>query len=167
MRSIIVAGAGLVLLAIGSNIHADEQKVALKDVPKVVLDAVKAKFPGAELTGAEKETEDGKTSYEVSLKQGGQNIDVGISAEGKITEIEKEIATKDVPAAVTTAVGAKYPNSMLKKAEEIIKIEGGKETKNYEVIVVTAAKKTIEVVVSPQGKILEEEGKAGEGEDKE
>lgn len=86
MRSIIAAGVGLLLFTIGSSIRADEEKVAIKDVPKVVLDAVNARFPGAELTGAEKETEDGKTLYEVSLKQGGRNIDVGITDAGTITE---------------------------------------------------------------------------------
>jgi hypothetical protein len=145
------------LLALVPGVRADEQKVPLKDVPKAVLDAVKDKFPGAELTGAGKETEDGKTLFEISLKDKGQKVDVAVTAEGTIEEIEKEIASKDLPTPVASALAAKYPGASIKKAEVIVQIKGGKETKSYEVVVVTEAKKTLEVKLSPAGKILEQE----------
>src|SRR3954447_75360 len=92
MMRIAVAGAvvWLGLLGLVSGARADEEKITLKDVPRAVLDAVKEKFPGAELTGAEKETEDGKTTNEVALQENGKNVDVALTAEGKIVEIERE-----------------------------------------------------------------------------
>jgi hypothetical protein len=151
-----IAGTMLGLLALVSVSRADEQKVELKDLPKAVADAVKGKFPGAELVSASKETEDGKTLYEVSLKQAGQNIDIGLTPEGTFTEIEKEIASTTLPQAVKAALDARYPKATIKKTEDVTKFEGGKETKYFEAIVVTAANKTLEVKVSPEGKILEE-----------
>ena len=67
MRSIPFARAGVLisLLAFVSVGFADEEKVPLKDVPKAVLDAVKVKFPNGELTEATRETEEGKTTFEI------------------------------------------------------------------------------------------------------
>ena len=160
MRSVAFAGAGVLLsglLALTSASRADEEKVPLADVPKAVLDAVKAKFPGAELTGAEKETEDGKTVFEIALKDKGCGVDVSVTPKGKIVEIERELAPADLPKPVAAAVEAKYPKATVKKAEETVEFEGNEEEKSYEVVVVTAAKKTLELKVSPAGKILEEE----------
>ena len=45
----------------------------------------------------------------------------------------------------------------MKKAEEILEYKDEEETKKYEVVVATDDKKTLEVVLSPEGKILETE----------
>src|SRR4051794_32883088 len=65
----MVGVVGLVALALGAR--ADETEIKLDQVPKPVMDSAKAKFPGAKLTGASKETEDGKTVFEVSLTHNG------------------------------------------------------------------------------------------------
>lgn len=160
MKTLDFARAGVLTVALAtlvSGVRADEEKVALKDVPKAVLDAVKAKFPKAELTEAAKETEDGKTTYEVALKNDGHKVEVGLTAEGTIQEIETEVAVKDLPKAVSAAVTAKYPDSTFKKAESITRFEAGKESKNYEVVVATKTKKSVEVTVSPEGKVVKTE----------
>src|SRR5262245_7668500 len=94
----------LLSLAIASLLvtaaFAAEEKIPVDKLPKAVADAVKAKFPGAELKGAEKEEEDGKTIYEVALVHKGVTYDVSATADGKIVEVEKLITAKDLPAAV-------------------------------------------------------------------
>jgi uncharacterized membrane protein YkoI len=164
MRSAVVARTGMLwgLLALVSGVRADEQKVELKDVPQAVLDAVKAKFPGAELKGAGKETEDGKTLYEVTLKDKGQNVDATLTPEGLIKEIEREITPRDLPKPVAAALEAKYPKAAIKKAEVIVEIEAGKETKSYEVVLTTEDKKSVEVKLSPEGKVLKTEEGSGD-----
>jgi hypothetical protein len=137
--------------------RADEVKVPLKDVPKAVLDSIKARLPRAELTDATKESEDNKTTYEIVLKDRGRVVELTATADGRITEIETTIEPKALPAQVTAAVEAKFPKSTIKKAEEIVAINDSKETKSFEVIVVTTAAKSLEVKVSPEGKILKEE----------
>jgi uncharacterized membrane protein YkoI len=141
------------LVAFGAGAWADEEKIPLDKVPKVVLDAVKAKFPGAELTEAAKEEDKGKVEYEVTIKYKEHKIDVILTPEGKIIAVEKTIAIKDLPRAVTAAVTEKYPKATIKLAEEITK--DNKVT--YEVHLVTAQNQTLEVVLDPSGKILNEE----------
>jgi hypothetical protein len=141
------------LIALGATCRGDEQKIPLAELPKVVLDAVKAKFPAAELKEAAKETERGKTTFEVSLKDKGAAVDVIVSAEGKITEIERALDVKDLPTKVRSAINAKYPKSTVKKAEERIEFEDGEEERSHEVQLVTADGKTLEVVVDENGKV--------------
>src|SRR5260370_210881 len=76
-----------------------------------VKEAVKAKFPDAELVSADKETDKGKVAYEVAIKNKGQKIEVTVSEEGKIISIEKEIAVKDLPKVVAEAFEKKYPKA--------------------------------------------------------
>ena len=105
-------------------------------------------------------TKDGKTVYEVSVKQDGKNIDVTLKPDGTITTIEKEIDAKELPKAVTGALERKYPKAKYEFVEEFIKVEGGKETLSYyEVLLVTTEKKTLEVEVDLDGTIKNVEDK--------
>ncbi|HVA49502.1 MAG TPA: PepSY-like domain-containing protein [Pirellulales bacterium] len=152
---------GLMLLTVDARALAKEEDVPLDQVPKVVLEAVKAKFPGAKLTEAAKETEDGKTTYEIGLEHKGQEYSVSLTAAGKITEIEREIEIKELPKAVSDAIKKKYPKGKMEKAEEVT--AGGKTT--YEVVVEASDDKDVEVTVDASGKILKEEAEEEEDDE--
>ena len=143
-------------------VRAEDEKVPLDKLPKAVSDAVKKKYPKAKMVSAEKEKKDKKTVYEVKIKDGEQTIEVSLTPEGEIVEIEKVIAAKDLPTAVTTALGEKYPKAKIVKVEEITK--GEKVT--YEVLLVTADKKKLEVTFDGTGKVLEVEKKDEKKEEK-
>ncbi len=154
-RGIVILSVCALLSVPSLAVRADEEKVPLKDLPKAVADAVKKKFPKAKVVSASKEIEDKKTVYEVTIKDGAQNVQVTATPEGEITEVEKEIAAKDLPKEVTEALDEKYPKATIKKAEEVTK---GKEL-SYEVLLVTKDKKTVEVKFDPKGKVLALEDK--------
>ena len=149
-------GAALVLVAFVPFAGADEEKVPLDKVPAKVLDAVKTKFPRAELVKASKEKENNETIYEVAIKNEGQNIDVSLKEDGTIIEVEKEIKAEDLPKVVADALKEKYGKVTYKKAEEVIKKD---KLEYYEVLFETAENKKFEVEVSPEGKIMKEEEK--------
>lgn len=157
MKPLSSAVMGVVLLGVASSIQADEHKIPLSDVPKTVINAVKLKFPRAELEQAVKEVEDKETSYEIRLLNAGKHVTVSLDEKGEIEEIETEIAMSDLPKPVAAAIAGKYPKATFKKAEEVVEIEDGKEEKGYEVDVVTAAGKSVEVKVDASGKIDEDE----------
>jgi uncharacterized membrane protein YkoI len=155
-----------VLLILAAAVQAKEEKVALDKVPKPVMDAVKARFKDASVIGADQETEDGKLAYEVSVKDKAQSVDVTLTPEGEILSLEKGIAAKALPQAVAKALEDKYLKATLKGAEEITELEKGKEKPAYyEVRLVTADKKKLEVEVSAEGKILNEEEKKSDKDD--
>jgi hypothetical protein len=151
------------LLALATAARADDKKagkIPVDKIPKAVMDTIKARLPGAEITSAERELEDGKVVYDIELKQKGRKFEMDILEDGTLIEIEKEIALKDVPEAVTKTVKAKYPKASIKEVMEVNKVKGQQETPDhYEVVIETADKKTQEVIVSLDGKSIKEEGK--------
>ncbi|HEV3023220.1 MAG TPA: PepSY-like domain-containing protein [Pirellulales bacterium] len=148
MASCLAIAVGALLL-VAPTVIGQEEEFQLDQLPKAVVDAIMAKFPGAELQEAAKDTDDGKTIYEVELEHKDDSYVVSVTPEGKITEIEKEIDVEDLPKPVTEALTKKYPKGTPREAAEAV--ADGKTT--YEVIVVTVLK----VTVDPKGKILEEE----------
>ena len=162
MRQVVtfLVAVALIGLVWAGRLWADEEKFPLDKLPKAVTEAVKKRFPKGEMTEAAKESENGKTVYEVTVKDSGTKIDVTLTPDGTITMLEKEIAAKDLPKEVTEAVEKKYPKATYKLAEEVIKVEDGKEKLSYyEVVVVTADKKTLELEVTADGSIKKEEKK--------
>lgn len=142
------------------------EKIAPDKLPKAVMDAIKGRFPDAQITSAEKETEDGKVVYDIELKSQGKKYEMDIQENGTIVEIEKEVAAKNLPEAVKKALEAKYPKATIKEIMEVNKVKGKTETPDhYEVVLVTAEKKEVEVEVSLDGKTVK--GPEGDKEKKE
>src|SRR2546430_12154252 len=104
----LAAGLLLILATLGLASQAQD-KLKFDNLPKPVQDAVKAKYPKAEVLYATKEVADGKTSYEVYMKNKGMGLDVTFSPAGEVEVVEQEIDGKDLPAKVREAVGKKYP----------------------------------------------------------
>jgi hypothetical protein len=158
-------GLGRIVVALGlltttALVRGDESKVALSDVPPAGLAAAKAMFPKAEIVGAAKETDGDKTVYEVTFKEQGRTIDVTIGLEGKIELVEREIAEKELPASVSKALALKYPQASIKLVERVDSLQQAKlELDFYEVLLVTASQQTLEVQITPDGKIKGEEKK--------
>ncbi len=166
MRTSIVglgAGTTLALLILGAIAQSGEEKVALGKLPKPVIHAVKARFKGAQVTGASQETEDGKSVYEVTIRHDGQKADVTLSPQGEILLIEKEIVAQNLPEMVSKALEERYPKATYRVAEQIIKVEREKEKlAYYEVLLATSERNLLEVQVTVEGKIVNEEKKASD-----
>lgn len=186
-----IAAASLSLgFAVGAPAEEEkETKVALDQVPKAALDAVKEEFPGAKLTAAESAEDDGETYFEIELTHEGHSIDVSVSEDGTIEEVEKEIAVADLPKAVTDAIQAKYPQAKIEEAEELTEYEEEEESDDdqkgsddadekddadeedgevsYEVEIVTADGKSLELEVSADGKEVEGEDATDDKEEPE
>jgi|SRR5512132_392684 hypothetical protein len=151
------AGMGaLLLLVAGAYAGEEEEKVSLDNVPKPVMEAVKARFRDAVITGAVKEKgDDEKPVYEVSLNLKGQIIDVILAPEGEIRLIEKRITFEDLPDAVAKALKGKYPKATYKIVEEMTTVERGNEKlAYYEALLVTPEKKEREVKLTAEGKVV-------------
>jgi uncharacterized membrane protein YkoI len=145
------AVAALVLLAA----VARAEEVPVDKVPRAVLAAIQQRFPGAKITGAAKDAEDGQVVYDIELTHQGHQYEVEIHENGTLLGIDKEITAKDLPRAVARALEIKFPRATLTEVIEVTRVKGKKETlKRYEVTVRTADGKEIEVTVSPDGKTV-------------
>jgi hypothetical protein len=159
-RSIRRLAAGVVLAVVvaAGAAPAGADRVPLHQVPKPVQDAVRARFPDARITGADRDLEAGVVLYEVSLRQAGQNIDVVATPEGALVLIKREIAPGEVAGPVARALEARFPGATYKVVEEVTRVDGRRETlAHYEVLLVTARRRTLEVLIGVDGAILRQE----------
>jgi uncharacterized membrane protein YkoI len=154
-----MAAVGLLgLFGLASGAGAQEVEIPLDQVPKAVMDASKAKFPGAKIGEASKETEDGKTVFELSMTHEGRKMDVTFEENGTLVLVETEVPEAEVPAAVTKAVKDKYPGAKVDLVESVKKGPAvKKEVDYYELHLTTADKKEVELEVDGAGKILKTE----------
>jgi hypothetical protein len=155
LMRIAILSLGL-LAAVGAVLRADEETIGLKDLPKAVRAAVKAKFPEGKVIKAAKEEDEGKTIYEVVVEEEDAKIDVAVSARGKILEVERTIEPKELPKAVAATLKSKYPKAKIKKAERVVKYEEDEEEKFFEVLLASKGKEDVEVKLSAKGKILDD-----------
>jgi len=136
-----------------------EADLQLDKIPKVIMDALKARFPDAEIHKWTKEKEGDIFVYDIEFKQGDRKFEADIKEDGTIHNWEKEIAAEDLPEAAMKAVETKYPESTIQEIMEITAVNDGKDAlEGYEVVLETADKEEVEVTVAPDGKILEDSG---------
>ena len=148
--AIIAALMGtLIIMAVFSTAQAQENKIAVKDLPVAVTAAFQKAYPKATITGATTEVEDGKTLYEVESKEGTINRDLLFTDKGEIFEIEESIALEALPANVKSALEKQFTKYRLIKGEKVT--EGTKVV--YE-LKVKSGKKTFAVVLDSNAKIV-------------
>ena len=142
-----------------------EHDLQVDKIPKLVMDGLKAKFPKAKIHKWTREKEGEIVVYDIEFEQVGRKFEADIKEDGTIHNWEKAIEAKDVPEIVMKSVEEKYPKSTLKEIMEITAVSDGKDTlEGYEIILETADMKEIEVMIAPDGKILEDSGENKEEE---
>ena len=160
--------AGLLLLA--PTAHAQEKekdKLDLDKIPKKVMDALKSKFPKAEIHKWTKAKEGDDIVYDIEFKENGRKCEADIKEDGTYINYEKEVAFKDLPDAVKKTLDKRYPKATLKDIMEITDVKGKKEMiEGYEIVLETADKKEQEITIAPDGKVLEDTGDEKKKDDK-
>lgn len=157
-RFFAVLFAGLLLAEAGAQTQ-DKEKPGLDQIPKKVMDGLKAKFPMPEIDKWTKETEGDIVIYDFEFKQAGEKFEADIKEDGTIHNWERAIATRDLPAVVRKALDKKYPRASIEEIMMITAVKDAKdELEGYEIVLKTADKKDVEVTVAPDGKILEDSG---------
>jgi hypothetical protein len=134
-----------------------EEETSPEKLPKAFAATLKARFPGAKLTVAGKDSDKGQVVYDVELKPKDRKYETDIKEDGTMLEVEKDIAIKEVPEAVMKGVESKYPNSTIREVMEVDKVKGKEEKPDhYEVTIETSDTKKLDVTASMDGKKVKE-----------
>ncbi len=120
------------------------------EVPPAVKTAFDLKFAGATDIKWGKEN---KTEFEADFKLNGIVMSANFKEDGTWMETETTVSAMDIPAVVTSAIKAKYPNAIINGGE--IKERAGKDMV-YEVAV-KGIKGMDELVVSADGSSISDE----------
>lgn len=98
---------------------AAEKKVQMKDLPPAVQQAVQEQTKGAEIKGFSKETENGRTEYEVETMLDGKSRDLTLDAKGTVMEVEQEVGIDSLPAAARAAIEKRAEGGKVVKVETV------------------------------------------------
>ena len=128
--------------------QAKEERVKLSDLPPAVQATVKEQSNGATVRGFSKETENGKTTYEVEMTVNAHGKDVSMDADGKVVEVEEAVDISSIPAAAGSAIETGAEGGKVLKVEAVSSGSGSPDA--YEAQVRKAGKRT-EVRVAPDG----------------
>ena len=141
-RWLVVKIPSVVLIA--TSIAMADTRVKMADLPPAVQKTVKEQMAGATLRGLSKETEHGKTTYEAELTVNGKSKkDVTMDGEGKIIEVEEEVALVGIPDGARGAIEAAAG-----KSGKVLMVESVKE--NDKLVAYEA-----HIQKAPSGKISE------------
>ncbi len=148
------------VFALLSFVEVRAQEMVPQDkIPKAVMDALLSKFPKAKIDKCTKAKEGDDIVYDIEFKQEGRKCEADITEKGIYINYEKAIEAKDLPKVVRDAIEKRYPKPTLKEIMEETEVKGKDEKLSaYEVVLVTADKREVEVRVAPDGKILEDTG---------
>jgi hypothetical protein len=122
--------------------------LAVKDLPPAVQKTVQEQTKGAEIKGISKETEHGKTTYEVETTLNGKHRDLEIDANGVVTEVEEETAIASIPEAAKAAIGKKAVGGRIVVVETVT---SGNAIVAYEAEYIDKNGRKREVRVKPDG----------------
>jgi uncharacterized membrane protein YkoI len=130
------------------------------EIPQVIMDALKAKFPEALIDKWTREKEGDIVVYDIEFKQLGQKFEADIKEDGSVHNWEQAIAAEDLPEAVKLAAEKAYPNAALEEIMMIKAVVDGQDAvEGYEIVLQTADEKEVEITVAPDGTVLEDSGR--------
>ena len=121
---------------------AGERKLDPAALPAAVTAAVQARYPGSTISAAAQEGKD----FEATITVGERHLDLAFAADGTWLEEEERVAADQLPAAVTTALDARWKGWIVTRAERATTPKGT----TYEVVV-KSGERSAEAVLSDAG----------------
>ncbi len=107
------------LLATDAN--AAETRISRDRLPEAARKTADEQSQGAIVRGYNKETENGQIEYEVEMTVSGHSKDVSIAPDGRVLEVEEEVAFNTLSPQVRKGLEAKAAGAKIKKVESLTK----------------------------------------------
>jgi hypothetical protein len=154
-RTIVIGAIALSSLAGAAAVRAAPQTTPKTAAPAAsvklppAIDAVfKQKWPNAVAKNISKETDAGKTVYEVESIDAGRRRDINFYADGTILLYEEELKASEVPAVVLEAVTKRYPKAKITLWERLYTIKDNSANYEFGISGVSGVK---EIILAPDG----------------
>ncbi len=111
-RRVLASIAGTMLLVIGIGVGA-----RASELPDKAQAALEKAFPGVQVRDVEREKEFGARYYGAEITVNGRRLEVEVSPDGVIGEVESVVDGKDVPAAIQEAIARQLKDKTIVKVE--------------------------------------------------
>jgi len=160
LRQCLIAFVGLLLVAVAARALTltPDQKL-----PDPVEKAFRALFPAAEIHKVDAEEEDGVMVYDFEFRDGDNEKESDITADGTMLESTLVVVPEAIPAAALKSIRATAKGADMKRLEQIklsYETKDGKVVKLPKMVIHYACElakggQRAEVVVSPKGKVVD------------
>ncbi len=137
----------LIGMMAASGLLVADTKIAMSDLPVAVQSAAKAQVNAAEIVGASKEVEGGRTVFEVETKMDGKTRDLSFDKAGTLLEVEQEVDLDSIPAAAKESLQRRASGGAIRKVESVKR----GSTVTYEATITTKNGKHAEIAVNANG----------------
>ena len=127
------------------------RQVEFASVPSSASAAVEEGFPGASWHRAKTEDKAGRIIHEVTVRSGGELVEVAVTPEGQIVEVERQINPARAPAAVRDALASNYPTGVVRRFEEVSR---GDAVVAYEVVFDATRRHPTKVTFDTTGRVV-------------
>ena len=144
---------GVALFSLG---QVTLNRATIASLPAVVLAALDEKYPNAYRSKVETRKGWGGTVYEITLREGGESLDMSVKPCGEVVKVERMINTTSLPPSVKSAIYAAHPRSAIYTAEEVSR--GGRLI-GYEVAVKPFCLPVRDITFSPTGEVISKKWK--------
>jgi hypothetical protein len=141
------------LLFVALVCFGEEKKIQRSDLPPAVEQALQRQLAGATVKGFTTEHEGGKVLYEAELMVEGHSKDILFDANGRVQEVEEEVAFDSLPVEVKAGLRAGSKGGKIAKVESLTRQDN---LVAYEAVVERNGKKS-EIQVGPKGEKLDHE----------
>lgn len=129
-----------------------QTEISLEEVPPAIIDAAETTAPGVEFHRVSTEVEGGRLIYEFeAYNSAGKHIEVDISEDGAIQEIEMEIAINQVPADVREVLDKTAPGFEADYVEYSVRGGGAEFVYEFEG---EQNGRTLEIEIAENGSVL-------------
>lgn len=144
---------GTCCIALGTLAYAAEKPIPREKLSPAVQKTADEQSKGATIKRFVKDNEDGHLEYEMEMLVDGHSKDVSIAPDGRLLEIEEQVALESLPSNVREGLKTKAGDGTITKVESITKHD---KIVAYEAQVRTGGKHS-EIQVGPDGKPLDHE----------
>ena len=140
-------------IILGTLAYAAEKPIPREMLPPAVQKTADAMSKGATTKRFIKDNEGGHLEYEMEMAVNGHSKDVSIAPDGRLLEVEEQVALESLPNNVREGLRTKAGQGTITKVESITKHD---KIVAYEAQVRTGGKHA-EIQVGPDGKALDHE----------
>ena len=173
-RWALIGLTGLVGFAFAAATGRAQEKDLEAKLPAPVKKTFRDKFPKAEIEKTDVEEENGVTVYDIEFRDGTTEKETDITADGTMLEFTVVIEASDVPEAAMKPIRQAAEGATMKRIERIeisYETKAGRTIKlpkpvTHYAVEMTKGSRSAEIVVTPEGKVVESAKWSGDKEDK-
>jgi hypothetical protein len=118
------------------------REIPLEELPRDVISALTAHFPGAQLASAALDDDEALT-FSLSAQWSGGKLELTVAPDGNVIEIEEALTPSDVPEAVSSWIASHFPGASIREVDFV----AADDAASYDILFATTTDQLFEATL--------------------